>query len=166
MNFWSNFCIFGVRLEHDDVWLPVSIRAWRGWSDSAHRFAVPHPTIHLSHWDWRCSCCCDVINGLLFVVGYLCLYLKHLYEHPEDQGKRCLDGNYTLVNYFLCIHRLFASVGLQSWDPVGDPHQCGVGGFGWNIPQFSQQEHHLFLDPGLWFNLHHHVPSTQLCPIL
>lgn len=67
------------------------------------------------------------------------------------------------VSRFYFILGFFA--GIRQGAPVGDPCHCGPGGRGWHIAHLPKQQHHGFLDPGLRHNLHHHVPSTSLCPL-
>lgn len=62
---------------------------------------------------------------------------------------------------------LFVSTpGLRLGTPVGDSCDRCVGGLGWHVTLLPTEQHHGFMDPGLRHNLHHHVPSTRLCPVL
>ena len=60
----------------------------------------------------------------------------------------------------------FPLAGIRSRAPVGDPCHRGVGGLGWHITHLLTEQHHGFMDRGVRHNLHHHVPSTRLRPLL
>lgn len=168
-SFTSNHLyIFGVRLECDHVWLPSPIRARRGQSGSACCSATAHPKLHFHHWYWSYCCSCNVIDRLSFIVSCLHLCHQHLQEHPEDQGKRRPEEK---IDLWLLISisdpsLFFSTPGLRLGTPVGDSCHRGVGGLGWHVTLLPTEQHHGFMDPGLRHNLHHHVPSTRLCPVL
>lgn len=97
------------------------------------------------------------------------IFTSNIYKNIlRTQVRRHRRGRIDLWLFLFCFSFMAFSppAGVRSGAPVGDPCHRDFGGLGWHITHLPTQQHHGFLDPGLRHNLHRHVPSTRLRPLL